>query len=56
MTRLWAATHHEEAADVEEGVPGSRRGPERRRTRTNEEPEWAAPGVIDVDDRLVVEY
>jgi len=26
MTRLWAATHHEEAADVEEGVPGSREG------------------------------
>ena len=54
---------------------GSRGGPERTRTRTNEEPElsvgdeafwdpndaavaaaWAAPGVIDVDDRLVVEY
>src|SRR5207244_8146628 len=26
MTRLWVATHHEEAADVEEGVPGSRGG------------------------------
>ena len=75
MTRLWAATHHEEAADVAEGVPGSRGGSERRRTMTNEELEvsvgdeafwdphdaavaaaWAAPGVIDVDDGLVVEY
>ena len=57
------------------GFLGSRGGPERRRTMTNEELElsvgdeafwaphdaavaaaWAAPGVIDVDDRLVVEF